>query len=291
MNRMKKRVAQVLAGVVGPGGGRRRRASRWRRTATGPDRRPARAGPTVVSTNDRRGHDATRRACSRATTADSTTSRATTTDSTTKPATTTAERDEPGDDHGRHHEGERRRASTATTAAPAATDGPSTATTPARGSGRLSAAGAGTTRGTPVPLGVPCVLSFRRRVTTASGPCSQDGHGTEPGSIAALIARMQGILAAFPPDDPRRHFHSVYLRTTQAVGEEIRSARLGGFLDPEWVERWDVALREPVPGRAGRVVAGSGDDPRARGRWRSARRRNGPTILRCATSCSASTPT
>ena len=65
-------------------------------------------------------------------------------------------------------------------------------------------------------------------------------HG--PGSIDALIARMQSVLDSFPPDDPRRHFHSVYLRTTQAVGEEVRSAALGGFLDPEWVERWDVAF-------------------------------------------------
>jgi hypothetical protein len=69
-----------------------------------------------------------------------------------------------------------------------------------------------------------------------------DGDGTEPGSIAALIARMQDILDSFPPDDPRRHFHSVYLRTTEAVGQEIGSAELGGFLDPEWVERWDVAF-------------------------------------------------
>ncbi len=55
---------------------------------------------------------------------------------------------------------------------------------------------------------------------------------------------MQGILAAMPPLDPRRHFHSVYLRTTQAVAEEIRTAALGGFLDPEWVERWDVAFAQ-----------------------------------------------
>jgi hypothetical protein len=53
---------------------------------------------------------------------------------------------------------------------------------------------------------------------------------------------MRDLLDTFPPDDARRYFHSVYLRTTEAVGEELRTASLGGFLDPEWVERWDVAF-------------------------------------------------
>jgi hypothetical protein len=67
-------------------------------------------------------------------------------------------------------------------------------------------------------------------------------EGTEPGSIDALIGRMRDLLEAFPPDDPRRYFHSVYLRTTEAVRDEIRTGHLGGFHDPGWVERWDVAF-------------------------------------------------
>jgi Family of unknown function (DUF5995) len=65
-----------------------------------------------------------------------------------------------------------------------------------------------------------------------------------PESITALIARMRDIQAGFAPLDPLRHFHSVYTRTTQAVADEIDSGALGGFLDPEWVERWDVAFAQ-----------------------------------------------
>jgi hypothetical protein len=60
---------------------------------------------------------------------------------------------------------------------------------------------------------------------------------TQPDAIRDLIERIDERLAALPPSDARRHFHSVYLRTTAAVGDEITR---GGFLDGEWVERWDV---------------------------------------------------
>ncbi len=40
-------------------------------------------------------------------------------------------------------------------------------------------------------------------------------------------------------DDPKRYFHATYLRTTRAVRDEIER---GGFADPGWVERWDVAF-------------------------------------------------
>src|SRR6266542_2067284 len=39
--------------------------------------------------------------------------------------------------------------------------------------------------------------------------------------------------------DARRYFHGTYLRTTRAVGAELET---GGFVDPPWVERWDVAF-------------------------------------------------
>src|ERR1700689_1510706 len=40
---------------------------------------------------------------------------------------------------------------------------------------------------------------------------------------------------------PRRGFHPTYLRTTIAVADRIRA---GGFDDPGWVERWDVAFAD-----------------------------------------------
>src|SRR3954447_17682177 len=52
---------------------------------------------------------------------------------------------------------------------------------------------------------------------------------------------MQSRLDALPPGSSRRPFLSTYLRTTQAVGDAVAT---GGFLDPAWVERWDVAFAE-----------------------------------------------
>jgi hypothetical protein len=60
-----------------------------------------------------------------------------------------------------------------------------------------------------------------------------------PESIRALLDRMDVRLAAFAPDDARRHFHGIYCRTTRAFGEEIAA---GGFLDPGWMERWDLVF-------------------------------------------------
>jgi Family of unknown function (DUF5995) len=58
--------------------------------------------------------------------------------------------------------------------------------------------------------------------------------------IDALIERMQALLEPLrAADDPRQYFHAVYLRTTIAVAEAIRG---GGFIDPDWTQRWDVAF-------------------------------------------------
>ena len=58
--------------------------------------------------------------------------------------------------------------------------------------------------------------------------------------IDALIERMQALLEPLQAaDDPRQYFHATYLRTTIAVAEAIRG---GGFIDPEWAERWDVTF-------------------------------------------------
>jgi hypothetical protein len=60
--------------------------------------------------------------------------------------------------------------------------------------------------------------------------------------IGALVQRMEGLLAPLEASgDPARYFLATYLRTTRAVAEEL--AR-GGFRDPAWVERWDVAFAD-----------------------------------------------
>ena len=61
--------------------------------------------------------------------------------------------------------------------------------------------------------------------------------------IDALIERMQELLEPMQASgDPKRIFHATYLRTTIAVAEQIK--RPGGFADPEWTERWDVAFAD-----------------------------------------------
>jgi Family of unknown function (DUF5995) len=60
--------------------------------------------------------------------------------------------------------------------------------------------------------------------------------------IDALAARMEALLVPLEArGDPRRYFHGTYLRTTRAVGAELAT---GGFVDPPWVERWDVAFAQ-----------------------------------------------
>lgn len=61
---------------------------------------------------------------------------------------------------------------------------------------------------------------------------------TGPGDLAQLVASMMA-LADRVGDDPRRHFHGVYLRTTEAIATAVRAGR---FEDNTWVARWDVAF-------------------------------------------------
>src|SRR5262245_15687215 len=63
----------------------------------------------------------------------------------------------------------------------------------------------------------------------------QDGDVEE--DLVGLIARMRADLATL--NDARRFFHATYLRTTEAVADEIDR---GGFVDNPWVSRWDVAF-------------------------------------------------
>jgi hypothetical protein len=63
------------------------------------------------------------------------------------------------------------------------------------------------------------------------------------GKIDELVARMEALLAPLEErGDARRYFHGTYLRTTRAVGDELTTP--GGFVDPPWVERWDVAFAD-----------------------------------------------
>jgi Family of unknown function (DUF5995) len=58
--------------------------------------------------------------------------------------------------------------------------------------------------------------------------------------VDALVERMTAMLEPMvSTGDPRRFFHATYLRTTRAVGADLDR---GGFVDPAWAERWDVAF-------------------------------------------------
>ena len=60
--------------------------------------------------------------------------------------------------------------------------------------------------------------------------------------IEELIDRMAALLEPLEASgDKRRYFHATYQRTTVAVAEELKR---GGFADPDWVERWDVAFAD-----------------------------------------------
>jgi len=65
---------------------------------------------------------------------------------------------------------------------------------------------------------------------------------SEPDPIAAVSAAMRGRLDRLPRTSAsRREFLQTYQRTTDAVGAAVRD---GGFDDPEWVQRWDVAFAD-----------------------------------------------
>jgi hypothetical protein len=67
-----------------------------------------------------------------------------------------------------------------------------------------------------------------------------------PGArIDGLLDRMGALLEPMvEAEDPRRYFLAVYMRTTAAVRTELADARLGGFVDPEWTEAWDLAFAD-----------------------------------------------
>jgi hypothetical protein len=61
-------------------------------------------------------------------------------------------------------------------------------------------------------------------------------------NLTELIARMEELETQLvSAGDPQRFFHSTYLRTTRAVGKAIAG---GEFVDPAWVEHWDVVFAD-----------------------------------------------
>ena len=98
--------------------------------------------------------------------------------------------------------------------------------------------------------------------------------------IDELIARMEAMLGPLEASgDQRRYFHATYQRTTIAVADQIKR---GGFTDPGWVERWDVAFADLYLDALETALAGRGR--RGPGRSRSA---PPPTCPRSGTCCSA----
>lgn len=73
-------------------------------------------------------------------------------------------------------------------------------------------------------------------------------------SLSDLLDRFRAAHEALVAgDDPKRHFHGMYLRTTEAVADEV--AR-GSFEDPAWVARWDVVFADLYLGALERRQAG-----------------------------------
>lgn len=93
--------------------------------------------------------------------------------------------------------------------------------------------------------------------------------GSADSMIDTLIERMQALLEPLEAvGDPKRIFHATYLRTTIAVAAEIR--RPGGFTDPDWTERWDIAFADLYLEALQQAQAG--EQPSSPGQSRSARR-------------------
>ncbi len=78
---------------------------------------------------------------------------------------------------------------------------------------------------------------------TANGsPESSTGPASgSPGTITDLLTRMRGLAASLADTDPLLGFLATYTRTTLAVASAVAS---GGFEDPGWVERWDLAFAD-----------------------------------------------
>lgn len=61
-------------------------------------------------------------------------------------------------------------------------------------------------------------------------------------TIEDVIARFRtSYTPLMEANDEKRHFHAVYMRNTIAVREDLER---GGFLDPDWVEGWDVVFAD-----------------------------------------------
>jgi hypothetical protein len=94
---------------------------------------------------------------------------------------------------------------------------------------------------------------------------SKGASGFPTSPIDALTAGMQQRLDRLPARlSHQRVFLSTYQRTTQAIGDAVRTAP---FEDPEWVQRWDVAFANLYLGALDAELAGGELVP---GPWRLA---------------------
>jgi len=88
---------------------------------------------------------------------------------------------------------------------------------------------------------------------------------TRSAVVAEVVARMQDRLDRLPAGQQQlAAFLGTYLRTTMAVGKAVDG---GGFEDPAWVERWDVAFAELYLAALDANLAGAPTVPRP---WRLA---------------------
>src|SRR5206468_6144804 len=74
-----------------------------------------------------------------------------------------------------------------------------------------------------------------RRLGRARAALAMTGRFEGVGTIDDVVDRFERSTP--PPGDEKRHFHGVYHRNTVAVKDDLET---GGFLDPEWLEPWDV---------------------------------------------------
>jgi Family of unknown function (DUF5995) len=92
-----------------------------------------------------------------------------------------------------------------------------------------------------------------------------------PRQIQDVLADIDAVLDRMADGDPRRAFGATYRRSTVAVAEQVRAR---GFVDPSWVEGWDVAFADlylgpitadldgrPVPGPWGVAYGYARTDP------------------------------
>lgn len=84
-------------------------------------------------------------------------------------------------------------------------------------------------------------------------------------AMVTLLAQMRADLETLT--DARRFFHATYLRTTEAIADEIDR---GGFTDNAWLGRWDIAFASLYLEALGGDRRSNGSGASVSGPWRIA---------------------